>query len=83
VSSSRFTEWGKSTEQTIDQITRRHIPLDRQQIQNSNDSLYNKFVLQAECNQAIQHQIRRRRNQSVSVRQQGQEVRNIVPVITL
>ena len=40
VASSRFTEWGKSTEQTIDQTTRRHIPLDRQQIQNSSDSLY-------------------------------------------
>ena len=40
VASSLFTEWGKSTEQTIEQTTRRHIPLDRQQIQNSSDSLY-------------------------------------------
>jgi hypothetical protein len=40
VASSRFTEWGKSTEQTIDHTTRRHIPLDREQIQNSSDSLY-------------------------------------------
>jgi site-specific DNA-adenine methylase len=40
VASSRFTERGKSTEQTIDQTTRRHILLDRQQIQKSSYSLY-------------------------------------------
>jgi hypothetical protein len=38
VAFSRFPEWGKSTEQTIDQSTLRHIPLHRQIFQNDNNS---------------------------------------------
>jgi hypothetical protein len=40
VASSRFTEWGKSTKQTINQTRRRLLPLDRQQFQSSSVSLY-------------------------------------------
>jgi hypothetical protein len=40
VASSRFTEWGKSAEQTTYQTRLRHIPLHRQIIQNYSDSLH-------------------------------------------
>jgi len=92
----------------IDQTTRRHIPLDRQQIQNSSDSLYmsrnvyrdicstiafcflyyklehflyNKFVLQADWNEVMRQEIRRRRNQTGRLRKLEGDFRHFVSAI--